>query len=354
MRLRPTCFALQLFASLLTGAAAQSENPGAKPVQGAAPASPTKVEGPMANFARMVSGEWRMVIATGTSMIDTWHWGPGKHSLRVMTHGFNANAGEPWREVQAFYWHPGQKQVCLLGIEPVRRGVAEGTFQLDAETAVAAFDLHQVGGRRILSRRWVFDGPDKYHEVLLETVDARGPVPLAEWDFVRSRSLSPVRPIAAGEAIKVAERLQVLEPLLGRTWEAKGNWASGAALHVQSTFEWVPFADAIYARVVMPTKDGEPTHLLDAYVYHHTGTGAVRCLALTNRGGVYEGDLTVLDGGALQLDLQGYEGDRVVPRVVRIDFAKDGTLQQRVWSVAGAERTLLLDVQHRKSEPKQG
>ena len=47
-----------------------------------------------------------------------------------------------------------------------------------------------------------------------------------------------------------------------------------------------------------PSKDGEPTHLLDAYFYHHTGADALRCLALSNRGGVYEGDLTVLDGGA--------------------------------------------------------
>ena len=77
------------------------------------------------------------------------------------------------------------------------------------------------------------------------------------------------------------------------------------------------------------TKDAEPTHLLDAYVYHHTGANALRRLALSNRGGVYEGDITVLDGGALLLDLKGYEGDRVVPHGVRFDFEKDGT-----WAIA--------------------
>jgi hypothetical protein len=89
-------------------------------------------------------------------------------------------------------------------------------------------------------------------------------------------------------------------------------------------------------------------HELDAYFYHHTGTNALRCLALSNRGGLYEGDLTVLDGGALQLDLKGYEGDRVVSHVARFDFEQDGTLRHRVWSLHGTERTLMLDVHHKE------
>lgn len=63
-------------------------------------------------------------------------------------------------------------------------------------------------------------------------------------------------------------------------------------------------------------------------------------------------DLTVLDDGALQLDLKGYEGDRVVHYVVRLDFEQDGTLRHRLWSVKGTERTLTLDVHHKKLEPK--
>jgi hypothetical protein len=62
---------------------------------------------------------------------------------------------------------------------------------------------------------------------------------------------------------------------------------------------------------------------------------------------VYEGDLTVLDGGALQLDLKGYEGDRVVSHVVRFDFENDGSLRHRVWFLKGTERTLMLDVPHK-------
>ena len=78
----------------------------------------------------------------------------------------------------------------------------------------------------------------------------------------------------------------------------------------------------------------------------------LRCLVMSNRGDVYEGDLTALDGGAVQLDLEGYEGDRVVQHVVRFDFEKDATLRHRVWSLKGADRTLMLDVHHKKLDLK--
>ncbi|NOT32205.1 MAG: hypothetical protein HOP15_17300 [Planctomycetes bacterium] len=351
MRLPHTTRALSLIAALFVCTAEPDLSPDAKPVQEPAPA---EVANPMASFARMVSGEWRVTFQSGTS-IDTWHWGPGEHSMRVMTDGAGA-VGEPWRELQVFYWNSGRKQVCLLGLSPFARGVSEGTIEFEGETADAVFDLYQTGHRRKMGLRWAFDGPDKYHEILLEATGPAGLEPMNEWDHVRSATLTATRPRAAEEAPKPSERLKVLEALLGHTWEAKGeakgDWATGDAFHVQSTFEWVPYADGIYARVIAPTKDGEPLHLLDAYVYHHTGTGALRCLALSNRGGVYEGDLTVLDGGALQLDLRGYEGDRVVPHIVRFDFEQDGTLRDRVWSLEGAERTLMLDVHHQRLEPK--
>ena len=155
---------------------------------------PAKAADPMASFARLAPGEWRVTFRSGTSFFHTWHWGPGKHSLRRMTDGSGAG-GEPWRAVQVFYWHPGHKQVRVLGVEPVARGVAEGTITFEGDAADGVFDL-------------------------------------------------------------------------------------------------------------------------------------------------------------VQLDMKGYEGDRVVPYVVRLDFEKDGALRQRVWSVQGADRTLLLDLHHQKIESK--
>ena len=342
MRLHHTGIALSLIAALSACTARQDKSPDARQVREPVPAAAAN---PMASFARMVSGEWRMTARSGTSTFDTCHWGPGQHSMRVTTDGSGA-AGEPWRELQVFYWHPGRKQVCLLGLSPYARGVSEGTIKFEGETADAVFDLYQSGGRRKMGLRWAFDGPDKYHEILLEATGPDGLEPMNEWDHVRSKTLTATRPSSAEEAPKTSERLRVLESLLHHSWEAKGGSATGDAFQIQSTFEWVPYADAIYARTIALPKDGEPTHLLDAYFFHHTGTNALHCLAFSSWGGVYEGDLTVLEGSAMQLELKGYEGDRVVPHVVRFDFEQDGTLRHRVWSLEGSERTLLLDIHH--------
>ena len=102
------------------------------------------------------------------------------------------------------------------------------------------------------------------------------------------------------------------------------------------------------------TEDGKASHLVDAYVFHHVASDTLRCLALSSSGGVYEGDLTVLESGGLQLELKSYEGDRVGTRVVRFDFEENGTLRHRDWSVEGSERALLLDLRHERLAPKQG
>ncbi|MCP3915269.1 MAG: hypothetical protein GY711_06920 [bacterium] len=196
--------------------------------------------------------------------------------------------------------------------------------------------------------RWTFDGPDRYHEAPLEATGPDGLEPLNELDYVRSKTLTTLAP----PTDVTSEHLQVLERLVGPTWEAKGGWPTGGVFHIQSTFEWVPYADYVHARCVALVADGEPTHLLDAYVYDHTESDALRCLALSRSGGVCEGELKVLEDGALQLDLMSYEGHEVVPYVVRFDFETDGILRDRVWAAESTERTLILDVHHTKLEPK--
>jgi len=352
MRLHHTFIVLSLIAAPSACTARQDKSPDAKPVREPAPA---EVADPMASFARMIPGEWHLTFQGGTSIYDAWHWGPGQHSMRVMTDGFGAD-GEPWRKLDVVYWHPGREQVRLLhlhrDVPGIGRGVGEGTIKFDGDTADAVYDLYQPGVRRKLRSRWTFNGPDKYHEILSESAGPAGFQPLVEWDRIRINKRSETRPPPAEEALKPSQHLKVFKPLLARTWEAKGEWATGDAFHIQTAVEWEPYVASVYARTFALTNDGEPTHLLDAYVYHHVGTNSLRCLALSNRGGVYEGDLTVLVGGALQFDLKGYEGDRVVPHVVRFDFEQDGTQRHRVWSVMGTERTLILDVHHKKLEPK--
>ena len=79
-------------------------------IEGRPAPKPAAAEGadPMANFARLVGGQWRQRAATGQSMEHTWYWGPGRHSIRRVTDGFGAN-GKPWRELQVFHWHPARR-----------------------------------------------------------------------------------------------------------------------------------------------------------------------------------------------------------------------------------------------------
>lgn len=321
-----------------------------------APNQPTtldKVPRALSPFARMIGGEWRVVFQSGMGMFDIWHWGPGRHSLRVMIHGESA-AGEPWRELSVVYWHPARRQICRFGVGPFRQSLWEGTMTFDGHTATGVSDLYQTSDHRKMGLRWTFDGPDKYHDVLLEDTGA-GLQTLAEWDRVRATTLTPVRPPPADKLPKFPERFKALESLQGHTWEttghAQGTWGDAGLSQFRSTVEWIPYADGIYIRVMDPRSDGETAHLHDAYLYHHTGTGALRCLAFSNRGGLYEGDIRVLNAGALQLELTGYGGEPITQYLVRLDVNTNESLRLRLWSLEGAARTLMLDTQHRKLEP---
>jgi hypothetical protein len=248
MRLHHTLIALSLIAAPSACTARQDKSPDAELAQDRAPA---KAADPMANFARMMSGEWRRTFQSGP-MFHTWHWGPGQRSIREMTDGSDA-AGNPWRALRVAYWHPGRKQVCLFGMDPFARGVWEGTIKFEGETASGVFDLYQTGDRRKIGLRWAFEGPDKFRETLLEARGTAGFQPLVEWNYVRSKTPT-ARPSAAEAALKPSERLKVLEAVLGRTWEAKGHWAAGNAFHILTTFDRIPLIDAIYARVVAPSR----------------------------------------------------------------------------------------------------
>lgn len=310
--------------------------------------STARASNPMASFERMVPGQWQVTYQSGTSMFDRWIWGPGQHSMRVETDGSGA-AGEPWRALQLFYWHPGRQQVCLLGLSPFARGVSEGTMRFEGEIADAVFDLYQTPGLRKMSLHWDFDGRDRYFETLLEASGSseysllNGPL-----KYNRIRTLTPSAERTDVEAPKPSKQMEALEALVGHTWQTKGGWTGGDAFHLQTTFEWIPYADYIHGRTFALTPGAEPMILFDLFLYHHTGTDTLRCLALSKWGGVHEGDLTVQDSGALQLDLESHEGDQVVEQVMRFQFEEDGSLRHRIGSVDGAEDTPLLDVHHRK------
>lgn len=283
-------------------------------------------------------------------MLDSWHWGPGRHSVRASTEGVNvADENRPWRAVRVFYWHPWLKQICMFGLSPYSNGVSEGTMTFDGDVANGVFDLYQANQApraRKMGLHWVFDGPDKYHDVLLEASGPGGLKTLAEWDHHRSPTLTSPRPLAGVEVPSPSGPMKAFEPLLNRDWGANLTWSTEGDPGANATFEWIPFADCVYVRVTAPTVDGEPAHLFDAYLYHHTGTGVLRCLALSDTGGVYEGDVTVLAGGALRLALQGFEGEQTTPYKVQIEMETDGAIRS---SIAGPSLTATKNLVWRKN-----
>ena len=303
---------------------------------------PAEGASPMAAFARMIGGEWKVTFESGESAFGSWHWGPGRHSI----HG---------GELEVIYWHPGHKQIRLLSLHAdilgVGRDSGEGTMSFEGETASGVLNLQQPRALRKLAMRWSFDGPDAYRDTLMED-SGSGFTTLAEWQRFRVPQRPESPPAAASESLKLPEHLKALEPLLGRTWEAQVE-ASGPvkqdAIQVHTIFEFVP--DYVYGRVLVPSRDGAHAHLFDVFCYQDVRTSDLRCLALSSQRGVYEGKVTVDKDGALQFDGVEYQGDRVAPLAARFDFEDDGTLHQRVWSREGAERTLLFDVRHRQLKP---
>jgi hypothetical protein len=321
----------------------------------------TKTSVRMEPFSCFIGGRWKMTALAGTDTYDMWHWGPGRNSIRSMSHGM-LPSGEPWGTMTAYYWHPSRKEIRTLGVCSVWRGVSEGTMTFDGSKAEGAFDLHQTGGTRNMGHRWTFDGPDTFHDQLLEK-GPRGYEVMVEWDRHRVAVASVDEPAVPKNLlldVRPSSLLRPLDTLPGNAWQTQAQ--KGAAepmpasdLPLRTTFEYVPYVDAIYGHVQTFDPDGTPSHAIDLYLYHHTGARVLRCLALANSndgdGIVYEGDITPKDNGRwLRIDLRAHRSSSVSAIEARIDFEPPGSVRFRAWSTEGKERTLIFD--HVQSEVK--
>ena len=315
----------------------------------------------MEPFSGFIGGHWKMTTPAGTDTYDTWHWGPARNSIRSMRRGM-LPSGEPWGTMTAYYWHPGRKEIRLLDVESVFRGVGEGTITFDGRKAEGAFDLHQTGRTRKMGLRWTFNGPDTFHDQLLEKGPSGYKV-LVEWDRHRVAVASVDEPAAPKNLLLVERPSSLLRPLatlLSKAWQTQAQ--KGAAepmpasdLPLRTTFEYVPLVDAIYGSVQTLNADGTPSHAMDLYLYHHTSAKVLRCLALANSkdgdGIVYEGDITPGDNGRwLRIDLQAHQSSSVSTIEARIDFEPPGSASFRAWRIEGKDRTLIFD--HVQSEAK--
>lgn len=329
-----------LLGGAIAGCCGPNDTPGAASASFApAPVVADEPIPEMAGFGRLVGGEWQVDFPRGDSAFHAWSWGPGKHSVRRRVDG---SAAMPW-SMDVMYWHPGLKQVRVLTmhseIPAIGRGLGEGTFRLVGDKGEGEVELMQPRGVRKLANRWAFDGNDRYHDALLED-NGSGYGVLAEWDFYRipTRTVVPASVLQGTPAPRTGA-MKAFDGILGVTWEAKGE------ANTRTTFEWEPSLGIVMARTVTLTAAGEEP-LMDAYFFRDVGSDVVRCLALSSAGCVYEGRLTALTGGGMELDLKGFEGDLTTTNVVRMEVEPDGRLHERAWTVEGGERTLVRDVFH--------
>ena len=301
------------------------------------------LEDPLAAFTRMIEGHWRLTLQSGSNMDTTWRPGPGGHSLHAVTEG-RGGGGEPWRSLQVLYRHPQDERTRTFGVSSYAGSVSVGTIEFDGEAAEAAIEIYQKDpgtaavNRRLLGRRWEFEGHEKYAVTLWDD----GEPPMGRWEHSRRQAPVTPAPHQGGNAPEPPEHFRALMPLLGHAWETEGDSATGP-VDLRTTFEYVPFADYIYGRTVTPADDGEPAHLLDTYIYHHTGTGKLSVLALSAIGGVYEGVVTLLADGSVQCSLSGYEGQREVPLVANLVMTESGAADHL--SLRDAEQGELVRLQ---------
>jgi hypothetical protein len=316
---------------------------------------------PMESFSRLIGGRWQMTAQSGTSMFDTWRWGPGRRSIRVMTDGEGAD-GKPWRSVSVYYWHPGRKEIRTLSVQPFRRGVNEGSITFDGQRAEGFADLHQTGDKREMGLRWTFEGGDTYRDALLEK-GPQGYEVLVEWERVRVSEEGAagvgVLDARGGHSLRPSALMEPLAKFLGSVWERRAGEsdvpvAAERRAGTRTTFEYVAYADAIYGRVEEIGASGARAHAMDVYLYHHTGAGVLRYLALgTDAKGeavVYEGNITPSkDGRSLVFDLKATSAGGAERMEMQLEFDADASVRQRVWSIKGETRALMLDARHAKT-----
>lgn len=340
---RRVFLSVALAASLFT-VAEGCTSPPMRAAEPPAPAAgwPETTPAPMAGLERLTGGEWTVTFASGQKASHAFEWGPGRYSLRKVA-GWASPDGEWGGEVM--YWDSGAARIRVLTMHPdipaVGRGVGSGTTQVRGDVLEGLVELHQPRGRRNLLDRVTFTGPDSYINALLEASGPAGYEPLAEWTFTRrwERGERVQKPDAAAPP-SLPGRLAGLEPFVGRTWDA----ADGAR-RFRSEVRWAGALEAVLVRTV----DARGVLCLDAYVYRDVQFGEVRCLALTRTGGVYEGRLSLNEGGAVEFEMTGRAPGVSAPGLIRarVETRAEGKPRFRVWS--GSEPGALecvLDLVH--------
>jgi hypothetical protein len=290
----------------------------------------------LAPFGRMVGGEWRVRFSNDTAQFDRWEWGAGRRSVVSETYGSSGD-GQPWRALAVYYWHPGGKEIRVLSAHPsvpmLGHGVATGTATISAEQMRAFMELRQSGSPdrpRRLEVRWDVRHPDAHRTTLLEKGESAYEE-LVRWEYARSYAMSPLPQIAEAAATPRSS-MAPIERLLRHRWMTARDASNPASLQVEASLAWIPYLEAVRARVALAGAASPLGSQVDLYIVRAAGAESFRALVLTASGFVYEGVVTMPDGSTLAFDLTGHERDGIVRRRGDIRFREDGSLRMRAWS----------------------
>ena len=288
----------------------------------------------MRPLERLANGSWHVTFQSGRVQSDTFAWGPGRHSMRIETHGPQANGDPSQRGVDVLYWHPGTETIRLLGIDAAGRRQL-GTLRPAGDTLHVDYEFFshyfRPAEHRELAARYAFEGEDRLVYTLLED-GGSGLQPLVELDYARADG--PVAPHPEQDHLPPAEELEPLRWLVGPTWSATATSDAGAELRIRSRFAFVPNAHALHGRTEVSTAGGPFVLIRDLYVHAFPRDGTLRVLGLDASGRVEEGTLRVDAAGSLALDLRATRGSDAFALERSIRLGPDGS-----WTEQDRERT---------------
>lgn len=297
--------------------------------------------GQLAGLSHIVSGTWQLGLTNGYFQHDTWQWGPGGHSLLGRTINSRGDGESTSGVCRVIYWHPGEQQLRMLAIS--RGGLVwQGPVRL--ENGEARFDgtlFYPDEPKRDLHLRWTFDSSDSYVAAFSESLPGRPtPVPLATWEYARLAPDAPPHGAVPTFQPVPARYLAPLDHLLGRAWQALLERPDKGPLDIELAVSWITHTEAAHARI--STSGADSVFLLDAYLFYHPGSKSLRCLALTQDEGLYEGAVSEDGDGGLLFRLTRYVGEQETPLTVRLQLAEDHTLRASITEASDAERTVVF------------
>lgn len=277
-----------------------------------------KVTGPMSQFERLTSGEWRMKSVGGSQFFETWRYGPGGHSVRKFTHGVNLHDNNrPWREVEIFYWHPGEKKVRTIGFSPYKASVSRGSIELKAGKLESRFEMNQEGDIRNLGIEIAFQGKDKFQETLYESVNDQPYVVGNQWNHVWSKTETPVPVLKSTETPKPAGAQAFLTAFADKAWQGRSP-VKTTGTH-RTDFEWIPYANVMNIRSTSKPAKGSTMSQYDLYLYQIPSARRVQAFALFQDGSHGEGHAVSSNSGTFEIRLtmsSDKDSERMISYVV--------------------------------------